>query len=64
MIAHDLKKELDALARKAENVRRRVDMLETRQPHLEEVIQRELAATVSQCAALPAGNGKSRSLGQ
>jgi chaperonin cofactor prefoldin len=58
MVTHNLKKELDALARKAESVRKRVDMLESRHPELESAINGQLSSTLGRVrAALPAGDG-------
>lgn len=55
ILGDNLKKELDALQKKAEGVQRRVEMLTDRHPELEETIQGQLAATVGRVqAALPA----------
>lgn len=56
ILGDNLKKELDALQKKAETVQRRVDMLTDRHPELESQIQGQLAATVGRVqAALPTG---------
>lgn len=56
ILGDNLKKELEALQKKAENVQRRVEMLTDRHPELEDQIQGQLAATVGRVqAALPAG---------
>jgi len=55
ILGDNLKKELDALQKKAENVQRRVEMLTDRHPELEATIQGQLASTIGRVqAALPA----------
>jgi len=55
ILGDNLKKELDALQKKAENVQRRVEMLTGRHPELEEAIQGQLTAVIGRVqAALPA----------
>jgi len=54
IVGDNLKKELDALQKKAENVQRRVEMLTDRHPELESTIQGQLSATIGRVqAALP-----------
>src|SRR4051794_16575103 len=58
ILGDNLKKELDALQKKAENVQRRVEMLTDRHPEIDATIQGQLAATIGRVqATLPAGTG-------